>query len=257
MTKTTLLAALAVTVLGLVLFSVRKQHYTAEVTGGVMINVVVAVADLNEGHAVLPSEIGVVSRPARYVEQRHVTDADVMRIIGVSTRHDIHPGQVLTWDDLAIDHRQEKESPSLSVPDGRRAVAVSSEAHSVGDLLSPGDHVDVFYTARRGGDHIEMTVLLVQNVAVMTDDVIRVSSNGNSYWQRSVTFSADPVQAELLKHANSVGSLEFAVRHPEDVRIIQEPMIATARDLVEPAQREERSRRRQPRADPPRIVREE
>ncbi len=217
----------------------------------------VAVADINEGHALLPNEIGVVSRPARYVEQRHVTDVDVMRIIGVSTQHDLRPGQVITWDDLAIDHRQEKESPSLSVPEGRRAVSISSEAQSVGDLLTPGDHVDVFYTARRGGDHVEMTVLLVQNVAVMTDDVVRVSRNGNHYWQRSVTFSADPVQAELLKHANAVGDLGFAVRHPEDVRIVQDPMVATARDLVEPADREERSRRRQPRPEPPRIMREE
>lgn len=229
------------------MFSVRKQRYTDAVTGGEIIGVVTIVREIEVGRPLLPDDLALVSRPGQYVEQRHVTDLDVMRVIGVPTENPLRRGQVLTWDDLRIENRNEETAPSLTIPPGLRAVSVNTEARSINDLLSAGDHVDVFFSIQGDEDRLDQTVLLVQNVAVMADDVVRVSSNGNYYWQRCVTFATNTSQALLLKHAAKTGTLDFAVRHPEDDLITDEEMVATASDLVEPAEREARSRRRRPR----------
>ncbi|MEM6955302.1 MAG: Flp pilus assembly protein CpaB [Myxococcota bacterium] len=237
MNRTTLLAAVAIALLGAVLFAVRKRRYVDEVTGGEMIGVLRVVDDIESGEPIFHTQLRVEYRPAAYVERRHVGLEDALTVVGRRTATDVRAGSTLVWTDIARgDESLDSDIPvSTTIPERRRAVTIKIESYAFSGLLNPGDRVDVFFTAIRGGGGVETTVLLAQNVSIISDISRRTGNDeGEKRWARSVTLSTTPEQATAIKHASREGEIAFAVRGRDDSRITEELPFITHADLIEP-----------------------
>lgn len=233
--KTTFLAALAIAVLGGVLFSIRQKRYVDKVTGGRFVSVLRIVSDIPMGERVFHTSLRVEQRPAAFVEDRMIRNQDALRIIGTTVTHPVSAGSTLTWDDVNMvrsDNRAEL-SLSHSIQPGYRACNIELESESFNGLLAPGDRVDIFFTAIREGIGRPTTVLLAQNVAIVSDQAsVEERRNNRSRWNRSVTLASTPIQAAAVKHAAQAGQMFFAVRNREDDFLIEELPYVTAEDLI-------------------------
>ena len=252
MTRTTLLATMAIAVLGAVLFMIRKQRYTAQVTGGYTVSVVVVAQDVPEGVELAPPHVSSMELPPALVEARHVLAEDINEIFGVRARHALRPGAALRWTDLKSS-AQTRNQPSELLEAGMRAVSVNAGSESFNQMMSRGDRVDVLYTGPK--DLGTMTVVIAQNVMVLADEVTMVRTEGQTQQTRQVTLAVDPDTAALLEHSERKDShayLSFAARNPEDALILDETPTASATDLIEAAEQARRQRNQQT-APPPSI----
>ena len=232
--KTTFLAALAIAVLGAVLFSIREKRYVEKVTGGQLISVLRIQEAVPAGGRVFHVNLRIEQRPAAFVEDRMILASDALRIVGTTVRHPITVGSTLTWDDINMartDHRAEL-SLSHSIQPGYRATNITLESESFNGLLAPGDRVDIFFTAIREGIGRPTTVLLTQNVAIISDESSVEQRSHMARWRRSVTLSSSPIQAAAIKHASQAGTMFFAVRNRDDDFLIEELPYVTAENLI-------------------------
>jgi Flp pilus assembly protein CpaB len=252
MNRTTMLAALAIAVLGAVLFMIRKERYTDQVTGGYLVPVVTLRQNVREGRPLAPLQLTVVGRPPAYVEERHVRGEDLDDVLGIPIRQDLRAGATLRWSDLEA-NAQERGTPSALLAPGQRAVTIHTGTKSFHRMMRRGDRVDVLFTGRREGDDVAVTVVLAQNVLVLADEITLVVRNGETRSSRQVTLAVSPEQGALLEHAERDGanhtSLGFVARHPADDHIVRDTPTATNADLIEPEERRRRQRSR-PRATP-------
>lgn len=241
MSKTTFLAALAIAVLGGVLFSIRQKRFVEKVTGGRFVTVLRIVADIPMGERVFHTSLQVEQRPAAFVEDRMIRNEDALRIIGTTVTHPITAGSTLTWDDINMARADSRAEVSLShsIQPGFRATNIELESASFNGLLAPGDRVDIFFTAVREGVGRPTTVLLAQNVAIISDQSTMDQRANSSQWKRSVTLSSTAFQAAAMKHASQAGQMFFAVRNREDDFLIEQLPYITAEDLIAGEERED------------------
>jgi len=111
MNRTTLLAAVAIAILGAVLFLIRKERYTDKITGGYLVPVVAVIQDVREGSPLAPVQLGIIQRPPAHVEERHVLGEDLGDVLGVPARYELRAGATLRWSDVEAD-AQERGTPS-------------------------------------------------------------------------------------------------------------------------------------------------
>ena len=254
MSRTTLLAAVAIAVLGAVLFMIRKQRYTDQVTGGYLVSVVIIAQEVAEGTQLAPPHVERLDLPPAQVEARHVLLEDINKIFGIPARHTLRAGQALRWTDLRA-NAQEIGTPSELLEPGTRAVTIYTGYRSFYQMMSRGDRVDVFYTGptQRPRDNFEQvpykTVVLAQNVLVLSDEVTMVERDGATRAARQVTLAGSPEEAALLEHSDREGTrswLSFAARNPDDEIILDDPPTAENADLIEAAVRPPRRTRTPP-----------
>ncbi|MFT5353953.1 MAG: Flp pilus assembly protein CpaB [Polyangiales bacterium] len=249
--KTTFLAALAIAVLGGVLFSIRQKRFVEKVTGGRFVSVLRIVQDIPIGERVFHTSLQVERRPSAFVEDRMIRNEDALRIIGTTVTHPITVGATLTWDDINMARADNRAEVSLShsIQPGFRAANIEMQSDSFNGLLAPGDRVDIFFTAVREGVGRPTTVLLAQNVAIISDQSSMEQRANMSRWKRSVTLSSTPFQAAAVKHASQAGAVFFAVRNREDDFLIEQLPYVTGEDLIAGEEREDVIRtRRDPNA---------
>ena len=239
--KTTFLAALAIAVLGGVLFSIRQKRFVEKVTGGRFVSVLRIVQDIPMGDRVFHTSLRVEQRPAAFVEDRMIRNEDALRIIGTTVTHPITAGSTLTWDDIHMSRVNNRAEASLShsIQPGFRATNIELQSDSFNGLLAPGDRVDIFFTAIREGIGRPTTVLLAQNVAIISDQSSVEQRANMSRWRRSVTLSSSPFQASAVKHASQAGEIVFAVRNRSDDFLIEQLPYITAEDLIAGEERED------------------
>ena len=109
------------------------------------------------------------------------------------------------------------------IPQGYRAVAVRTSAQSaVSNLLLPGTRVDVVVYLK-GGNGIPRTQTrtILKNVRIFSVNALtdRVSGDGKSKEQiaaKTVTLLVKPEQVQLLMLAEQLGTIQFAMRKPDD-----------------------------------------
>jgi len=109
------------------------------------------------------------------------------------------------------------------IPQGYRAVAVRTSAQSaVSNLLLPGTRVDVIVFLK-GGNGIPRTQTrtILKDVRIFSVNSLttRESGDGKSsdhIAAKTVTLLVEPKQVQLLMLANQLGTIQFAMRKPDD-----------------------------------------
>jgi pilus assembly protein CpaB len=131
-----------------------------------------------------------------------------------------------------------------------------------GGLLRPGDRVDAFLTTVEREAERRVTLPLLQNLLVLAvgGDVgmayeapvvdEKEERRPSSLKLSTVTVAVTPRQAEVLTFAQDQGLVTLALRHPDDVTIVEALPEATRPDLMSAERREEMQRRKLPRPSP-------
>ena len=117
-----------------------------------------------------------------------------------------------------------KPSLALKTPAGKRAVTVMIDSlAAVGGLLNAGDFVDVIAelnTPSQTPDKKTVTAMIFQGLQVLAINTNEDDPGAYDDQQAAntlkITVAVDPQEAGLLAFANKNGSLELALRSPDD-----------------------------------------
>ncbi|SNT12693.1 pilus assembly protein CpaB [Sphingopyxis indica] len=111
-----------------------------------------------------------------------------------------------------------RASISDLLPQGMRAIAVRvNDVTGVGGLVTPGDVVDVLLTRQMDGDGAgrddKTTDILLEKIRVIAIDQRADESKTEPKVAKTATLEVDPVSAQKLALAQSVGTLSLALRN--------------------------------------------
>jgi len=117
-----------------------------------------------------------------------------------------------------------KPSLALKTPVGKRAITVKIDSlAAVGGLLNAGDYVDVIAELNvpsEDSDKKTVTAMIFQGLQVLAintnEDDPGAYDDQQAASTLKITFAVDPQEAGLLAFANKNGSLELALRSPDE-----------------------------------------
>lgn len=153
-------------------------------------------------------------------------------ILGKFTKGKILKGELIPKERLM---EENTEDLSLRIPDGKRAVSVSiNEMSGVGDLIRPGDYVDVYVTVdeyiidRKTSKTVypQITKLLLQDIEVLavSKEMERIDEKRTDIpIAYAVTLAVNAYQGEKLVHGEDFGRLKLALRPLTDKKIYNTP----------------------------------
>lgn len=255
--RTALLLAAALGVVGATLLMLYLNRFEEEISGGGRVPLLTVLKPIARGELVSADMLTVSEVPMAYAEQRAVREADRSKVIGVRTAHALSAQDTLLWSDLALSS-EHRDLSSLVQP-GKRAVTIQASEIGSGasgeNLLRPGDYVDVIVTLRGEQRGVPpAAVVLLQRVLVLavgsetqpqafTD--ARSERPGSSR-ERQLTLSMKVEEAQLLSLARERGSLSVALRAPNDAKVIEGIADMPLSSLYDKTARETVQRRREP-----------
>jgi len=161
---------------------------------------------------------------------------DLQEVEGLTTMAPISEGEQI----LANKFTQPGDSLALSLSPGFRAYTMEvSETTGVGNLLNPGDHVDVL-AKTTSKERQSITAFVFQNIQVLavggkTGWTGNSRLNPNEFNGESgsnsdrittyshVTLAVTPEQAETLMFLEGAGNLRLLLRSPGDAEIVTVP----------------------------------
>jgi pilus assembly protein CpaB len=107
--------------------------------------------------------------------------------------------------------------PSIAylLPDGMRAAAVRiNDVSGVAGFVQPMDTVDVLITRSLPEGNRQVTDLLLQAVKVIAIDQNATGADGKPVHAKTATLEVNPMDAQKLALAQTVGSLSLVLRKP-------------------------------------------
>lgn len=108
---------------------------------------------------------------------------------------------------------------ALVVSPGMRAVSIRvNDVVGVAGFLAPGNYVDMVGAYQQGSETRSETV--VQNVKVLAVDQTASSDKNEPVVVRAVTLEVTPFDAEKLVLAEQRGTIQLALRNPQDSEMV-------------------------------------
>lgn len=248
MNRTALLASIAVAALGFVLLTIYVRQFQREVRGGDPVELLAMRQAVALGMPLTEQMLVVRTLPDSYLEDRQVLATDLSRVLGVRASIDLEANQTLLWTDLATTPT-DRRSFSSRIPKGMRAMSVAGAGRrAIGNLMRPGDRVDVLLTkAKPGPDPRVVTLPLLQNLLVLAvgGSFTATDHETSSIGSDSVTLLVTIDQASLLAQARRDGTLSLVLRNEDDLEINEGLTETDDSDVLEQEKRARRQRRLQ------------
>lgn len=258
-------------VLSALLAAFYLHSYEQAVSGGERIAILRAVKPIERG-TLLADELFIEAEvPSSYVEARAVRASERTKIRGIRIAASLETQDALLWSDLAVS--QERRDLSSLIQPGNRAVTVEAVGGRLsgtggGQLIRPGDYVDVLATLTPGVDlgadpAKTSSVLLLQRIMVLavgaeTDPhVLRAEELGDPGARREteqLTLSLKVEEAQLLALARERGTFSVMLRQPDDTRIIEGAPEMPITSLFDTGFRNDLQKRRATNNRPVRLV---
>jgi pilus assembly protein CpaB len=246
MNRVAMLASLVVAVIGFVLLSIYVRQFQREASGGDPVELLAMRQDVAADAPLTEQMLVVRTLPERYLEGRQVLASDLPRVLGVRASIGLEANQTLLWTDLATTSH-DRSSFSSRIPKGMRAMSVAGMGRrAFGNLMRPGDRVDVLLTkAKTGSEARVVTVPLLQNILVLA-----VGSSFGATVEEDSPLRSDTVallvtidQASLIAQARRDGALSFVLRNEDDLEINEGLAETDDSDVLEQEKRARRQRR--------------
>jgi pilus assembly protein CpaB len=185
--------------------------------------VLVARTDLTAGTVLDAGLLAARQIPVRYVAASAALPQEVARVEGQRLLHDVRGGEPILWPSLA---GGEDTTLSAGLQRGRRALTFPvDEVNALSGMLTPGDVIDLLYTAP-GAAGVPAVRPLLQRVTVLAtgrstgpagaDDGARGTSAAEF---ATITLDLTPEQAQLVVLAQRAGELTAVLRHPADAAV--------------------------------------
>lgn len=246
MNRSAIFASVSVAVFGFVLLATYVRQFQRQARGGEPVELLATRQDVAVGVPLTEQMLVVRTLPENYLEDRQVLATDLSRVLGVRTSIGLEANQTLLWTDLATTP-QGRASLSSRIPTGMRAIRVGGLGrHTAGDLIRPGDRVDVLLTRSKSGRETKLvTVPVLQNILILA-----VGNSFGASQQESSPIGSDSVtvlvtldQASLLAQARSNGTISLVLRNADDLEINETLMETDDSHLLEQEKRAHRQRR--------------
>lgn len=254
--RTALLIATALGVVGALLLMLYLTRFEQEISGGRRVALLTLLKPVARGALITADALTVSEVPIAYVEQRAVREVDRAKVVGVRTSHALSPQDTLMWSDLALSN-ENRDLSSLVAP-GKRAVTVRASESATGaddgnGLVRPGDYVDVLVTLNGEHGAAAAVVVLLQRVLVLAvgaethPQAFVDGKEGRmpSARERQLTLSMKVEEAQLLALARARGRLSVALRGPSDSKIIEGVADMPLSSLYDKSARETVQKRRE------------
>ena len=180
--------------------------------------VVVAAREIEFGKRIESDHLTVVRWPASAVPAGAFHD--VNEIVGKLSKYNILPGEPVLALRIADPHSGDLLASMIGP--NKRAVAVRvDDVVGVAGFLLPGSHVDVVASRRIDEAHYDTRTILNNLKVLAVDQTASSSGQDKPVVVRAVTLETDPQQAELLVKATREGSVQLALRNPQDQVVSQ------------------------------------
>ena len=142
-------------------------------------------------------------------------------------------------------------SLSMQIEANKRAMSVRvNDVIGVGGFLLPGNRVDVLAT-RMTQDRRAVTRTLLQNLKVLAVDQTAQADKDKPVVVRAVTLEMDPAEAEQLVGATEEGTVQLALRNPDDADMVTAQPAEAAPAAAAPPPQLRRASSARPRTPPP------
>ena len=241
-----LLVSVGVAVIGGVLLAIYIKQFQRSASGGAPVLLLAVRKDVPAGTPLQDDMLIAHLVPESYVESRQVQASEKPRVIGVRAAIDLTANQTLSWTDLAST-RRERSSLSARIPPGMRAMSIEQSARKAfGELLRPGDRVDVLLTrVKPGSEGRTVTIPLLQNILVLAvgNDLGATYAEVTGGRHDFVTLLLTVDQASLLAHAKQDGRLALTLRNESDIEISDGLLETDDLDVLERERRVQKQRR--------------
>jgi Flp pilus assembly protein CpaB len=155
----------------------------------------------------------------------------IQDVLGRRTNRRLAMGDQIRSSDLYL--AGEVPSVDLKAKSGMRAIAIGGgEVQFVGTAVQPDSHVDLIVTYQDPKLQRLVTRIIAQNIRVLAVNKGRMDADLKAGGANtSITLEVAPTEIELVKAAESSGSLCVTLRNPGDTSLI-ETVGENARDFM-------------------------
>ncbi len=176
---------------------------------------IVAAADIGFGEKLTPEKLKVVDWPADNLPQGTFQRVDeLVTGQGRAAMRPITANEILTTKSLSQGANRLSTAQLLN-PQMRAVSVPVNEVTGAAGLIFPGDMVDVFFT-RQPEEALPYSEMLAQAARVLAVGVDMNVGKDKPELVKAVTIEVTPLQAQKITLANSVGTVNMAVRHFSD-----------------------------------------
>ncbi len=207
----------------------------ADTRGGV--TVLVANTDIAFGEQIKAESVKTATWPRSSVPDEALrAPADA---VGKIANQRMVAGEVILRQRVSLEGGG--SSLAAKVEPNKRAVTVRvNDVIGVAGFLLPGNRVDVLATRMIENTHRAETSTLLQNVKVLAVDQTAQTEKDQPVVVRVVTLEIDPSQAVDLARATEEGTVQLALRNPDDRGVVaaaddSQMMVASAAPQSAPA----------------------
>lgn len=216
--------------------------------------VVVAATTIPFGERIKDSDVRTIDWPSAEVPQGSFSETE--KVVGRYTNQKLLPGE-LVLKQRTVEQPGGNLLSSMIEPNHRAVTVRVNDVIGVAGFLLPGNRVDVLATRMNNARRAETRTLL-QNLRVLAvDQTTADATKGEAVVVRAVTLEMLPEQAEELVAATEEGTVQLALRNPDDRSIEQaEAVPVAAAATPEPARAPARRRTAPPPKETVTVIRQ-
>ncbi|GAA4499531.1 Flp pilus assembly protein CpaB [Pseudaeromonas paramecii] len=145
--------------------------------------------------------------------------------IGRIAQVDLLPAEILRAERLARPGEGNLFA-SLITPEKRAVTIRVNDVVGVAGFLLPGNYVDVLASVELDGKNNVKTTTVLENIRVLAVDQTARTADNKPVIVRAVTLEVTPQEAEKLMTETTRGTIQLALRNPEDVAPNPTPVAA-------------------------------
>ncbi|MCB0309101.1 MAG: Flp pilus assembly protein CpaB [Bdellovibrionales bacterium] len=177
-----------------------------------VISIIVAAHDLPQDQPLTENDISTQNIVKKLIPLGAITVDEVSNVIGKTPLKPVLEGELLLWTSF---HRGfHGGTPSEKITKGFRGVTLEvNETSAVGFQVQHGDRVDLLVTLATETATNSNTITLLQNVTVLRVGAFR-QTDMETY--SSLTLMVRPIEAALIRHAETKGRITMSLRNPDD-----------------------------------------
>ena len=183
-----------------------------------MVSIYVAKKEIKVGEIIQEKMISLEEWPADRAPASVITELE--KVVNRRSRQQIFVGEPILVGKLIGENEKAVDAAERIRPGFRAVTVLVNEAVAVGNLLKPGDSVDVLVYLREGAEipQTTMKTILEQvRVFAINDTMDRIEgNNGTTIKAKTVTLEVKPSQVELITLADAIGRIRLSARRPDD-----------------------------------------
>ena len=191
--------------------------------------VVSVTTTLLTGTVIEAKHVTLTTVPKTMVPQGAITDLE--QATGMVVKQKLFSGDILRAERVA--KKGEGSSLASLIGSNKRAVSIRvDDVVGVSGFILPGNKIDVLTTYTR--DKKVLTEVILSNIKILAVDQRASNDENKPQIVRAVTLEVDLTQAELLMSAQRKGTLQLALRNPNDESDSLDLAELTEVEVIEP-----------------------